>query len=133
LVLAVGSRRSQGWFYLDGGQIGEQSQRVVLVDSPIEALSKWVLEQPRVKRSLDLAVDREIPMDLLKRSAAVVLACGVDAIGEALTQQVQSQVPGMLREYPQGKGWNQDLQAMHQGDRPLKQPQRPVRRDGIER
>ncbi len=44
-VVAAGSRRSQGWFYLDrDNPMGAKPQRVVLVESPIEALSKWVLE-----------------------------------------------------------------------------------------
>jgi Plasmid recombination enzyme len=133
--VAEGSRRSQGWFYVEVGNADEPMQRVICVDSPIEALSKWGLEQPGQGRSLYLAANpgMQLPLDWLQRSAAVVLACGVDKPGKALVLQIQAQVPGVLQEYPQGEGWNEDLQAVLQGGGPLKQSLRPVRRDEIER
>ncbi len=110
--MAEGSRRSQGWFYLDGGRTGEQLRRVVLVDSPIEAMSKRALEQPGQGRSLFLVTKLGVlnqNQDLgqwLESIPEVVLAVRSDR----LEPQFQHKFPGMLQEQPSAESWHEDLQ-----------------------
>ncbi len=111
-AVAAGSRRSQGWFYVDGEAAGEQPRRVVLVDSPIEALSKWVLEQAGQGRSLFLVTKLGVlnqNQDLgqwLESIPEVVLAVRSDR----LEPQFQHKFPGMLQEQPSAESWHEDLQ-----------------------
>jgi Plasmid recombination enzyme len=78
-TIAAGSR-SASYFYLGSGE------QVVLVDSPVEAMSKWVLDQPEQAQGLYVSVS---PLEDLPQVGR--LAAGV-------------------RVLPQRESWNQDLQ-----------------------
>jgi hypothetical protein len=77
-TIADGSR-STSYFYLGSGE------QVVLVDSPVEAMSKWVLDQPERGQRLYVSVAELEELPLVGR-----LAAGVQVL-------------------PQGESWNQDL------------------------
>jgi hypothetical protein len=77
-TIAAGSR-SVSYFYLGSGE------QVVLVDSPVEAMSKWVLDQPERGQRLYVSVSELEDLQQVGR-----LAAGV-------------------RVGPQGESWNQDL------------------------
>jgi hypothetical protein len=94
--VAAGSR-SQAYFYLKGG---EGSEQVVLVDSPIEAMSKWVLDQPDARQRSYVSVLhwQDLPQDWLAQQEEVILALGREDLADG--EQV----------WPRGTSWNQDLQ-----------------------
>jgi hypothetical protein len=77
-TIADGSR-SESYFYL--GSAGQ----VVLVDSPVEAMSKWVLDQPERGQWLYVSVSQLEELPQVGRLAACV------------------------RVLPQGESWNQDF------------------------
>jgi hypothetical protein len=76
----VDGSRSESYFYLGSGE------SVVLVDSPVEAMSKWVLDQPERGQGLYVSVAELEDLPQVGR-----LVAGV-------------------RVLPQGESWNQDLQ-----------------------
>jgi hypothetical protein len=94
--VAEGSR-SQSYFYLKGG---EGAEEVVLVDSPIEVMSKWILDQPDTQQRSYVSVGQwqELPQDWLAQQEEVILALGREDLADG--EQV----------WPRGASWNQDLQ-----------------------
>jgi hypothetical protein len=115
--LAPGSARNQGWFWIGTGQ--GPVQRVLLVESPIDAMSLAVLD--RAQRgpegvSIYLSTDGSggVPTEALKtvlRSGGLVAAAfDADVAGETMAWRVAQQVPGIERLTPnQGKDWNEVL------------------------
>jgi hypothetical protein len=75
----VAGSQAESYFYLGSGE------QVVLVDSPVEAMSKWVLDQPERGKRLYVSVSALEALPQVGR-----LAAGV-------------------RVLPQGESWNQDL------------------------
>ena len=110
--LAKGSKRKDGWFYFERG---EQSidlvRRVVLVESPIDAMSLAVLEKTDSKKTLYLSADGAggIPTEYLKEVGEIVIAFDRDRAGQEMTERVQSQLPKAMRKIPKAIDWNQDL------------------------
>jgi hypothetical protein len=115
--LAPGSARDQGWFWIGTGQ--GPVNRVLLVESPIDAMSLAVLD--RAQRgpegvSIYLSTDGSggVPVEALKtvlRSRGLVAAAfDADVAGETMAWRVAQQVPGIERLTPnQGKDWNEVL------------------------
>ncbi|WP_052050817.1 strawberry notch C-terminal domain-containing protein [Leptolyngbya sp. KIOST-1] len=115
--LAPGSARDQGWFWIGTGQ--GPVNRVLLVESPIDAMSLAVLD--RAQRgpegvSIYLSTDGSggVPTEALKtvlRSGGLVAAAfDADVAGETMAWRVAQQVPGIERLTPnQGKDWNEVL------------------------
>ena len=82
--LAKGSRRFDGWFYFDKGeQSNDPVRRVVLVESPIDAMSLAVLERTDSKKTLYLSTDGagQIPTEYLKEVGEVAIAFDRDKAG----------------------------------------------------
>ncbi len=108
---------AQGWFYLyPKGQDEERLQRIVLVDSPTEAIAKYLLEQPQKMRSakanisarsLYLAVDQITPLlsEQLQKFSEITIACSL-ANQRELLQEVAS---SCVVEVPQTETWQGDL------------------------
>jgi Plasmid recombination enzyme/Protein of unknown function (DUF3991) len=110
--LAIGTRRSQGWFYtISRGEEEGVIERVVLVNGAIEGLSYQVLHPPTV-RTMVLAVDglEGLPWDELKRVERVAIALNRDAQGNEMAQWLKSEIPKAERLLPKSQGWNEDLQ-----------------------
>ncbi|PSR19301.1 hypothetical protein C8255_02775 [filamentous cyanobacterium CCP3] len=115
--LAPGSARDHGWFWIGTGQ--GLVNRVLLVESPIDAMSLAVLD--RAQRgpegvSIYLSTDGSggVPIEELKtvlRSGGLVaVAFDADVAGELMAWRVAQQVPGIERLTPnQGKDWNEVL------------------------
>ncbi len=121
--LAPGSARDQGWFWIGTGQ--GPVNRVLLVESPIDAMSLAVLD--RAQRgpegvSIYLSTDGSggVPTEALKmvlRSGGLVAAAfDADVAGETMAWRVAQQVPGIERLTPnQGKDWNEVLVVHPEG------------------
>ena len=114
---AVGTKRSQGSFYVDlGGQVGDEIQRLVLCKSPIDALSYLTLEQMAAKKAsikgtIYLALDstRNLPVTLLKDIPEVIAAYDKDEAGNQIAQDIQNLLPQTTIIQPIEKDWNQQL------------------------
>jgi C-terminal domain on Strawberry notch homologue/Toprim-like/P-loop containing NTP hydrolase pore-1/Protein of unknown function (DUF3991)/MutS domain I len=117
--LATGSVREQGWFWIRMGK--ESVQRVVLVESAIDALSLAVLEKQTGQphgTSVYLSTDGSgaVPVTTLQgvmaQGGQVVVAFDADKAGEKLAWRVAEAVPGVQRMVPSvGKDWNERLVA----------------------
>ena len=110
--LAKGSKRKEGWFYFTKGeQSKDPVRRVVLVESPIDAMSKAVLERTDSVKTLYLSTDGtgQIPTEYLKEVDSVVIAFDRDKAGREMAQRVQSQLPNAVRKTPKAIDWNIDL------------------------
>jgi 5S rRNA maturation endonuclease (ribonuclease M5) len=118
---------------------GEQSRdpvrRVVLVESPIDAMSLAVLERTDSVKTLYLSTDGagQIPIEYLKEVKDVVIAFDRDRAGQEMTQRIQSQLPQAVCKEPKAIDWNQELVntfdwAIKNRSQQIK-PQRGIERD----
>ncbi len=110
--LAKGSKRKEGWFYLtQGEQSSDPVRRVVLVESPIDAMSLAVLERTDSVKTLYLSTDGagQIPTEYLKEVKDVVIAYDNDTSGNLMAQRVKAQLPNAVSKTPSSIDWNQDL------------------------
>jgi ATP-dependent exoDNAse (exonuclease V) alpha subunit/5S rRNA maturation endonuclease (ribonuclease M5) len=113
--LTPGVRRNEGYFWVQSGQ-GEV-QRVLLTESPIDALSlaaldKWQCSTVYLSTDGAGAVPIEQLRQLVKRGGQVVLAFDADQAGVMLTQKVMAELPEATRLIPMcGKDWNEQLLA----------------------
>ncbi len=110
--LAPGSKRSAGWFYIrSGGSETDSIEKAVLTKSPIDALSKAVLDQPHKRRTLYLAADsaRSLPLDFLKKMPTVVAAYDNDKSGNEIARAIKQLLPQTTTVRPKAKDWNQEL------------------------
>jgi hypothetical protein len=115
--LAPGSDRESGWFWIGAGS-GEIS-RVLLTESPIDALSLATLDRSRRQTqgvTIYLSTDGAgaVPVSalqsVLERGGQVVVAFDADAAGEEMAWRVAQQLPGVSRMTPAyGKDWNERL------------------------
>ena len=116
--LAPGTKRNAGWFYLrSGGNETDPIQQVVLCKSPIDALSKAVLDSWPQKRTLYLAANsaRSLPsQEFLKEVSSVVAAYDNDAAGNTTAKAIKKLLPNCIRLRPKAKDWNEDLQSSKQ-------------------
>ncbi|HEY9796107.1 MAG TPA: hypothetical protein V6D30_10735 [Leptolyngbyaceae cyanobacterium] len=67
---------SNGFYIRSGGSETDSIEKAVLTKSPIDALSKAVLDQPHKRRTLYLAADsaRSLPLNFLLNMPTVVAA-----------------------------------------------------------
>ncbi|MTJ47002.1 plasmid recombination protein [Dolichospermum sp. UHCC 0259] len=121
---AIGTKRSDGWFYLQwGGQPTDEIQKVVLLKSPIDVLSFAMLEVERQRgvaggvpqeRIMYMAVDspRGLPMELLPDIPEVVCAYDNNAAGDEMAGAVGELLPQATRVKPQAQNWHEELLAL---------------------
>ena len=110
--LAKGSKRKEGWFYLTKGeQSSDPIRRVVLVESPIDAMSLAVLERTDSVKTLYLSTDGagQIPSEYLKEVKDVVIALDSDRSGREMAERIKSQLPQAVSKTPKAIDWNQEL------------------------
>lgn len=110
--LAKGSKRKDGWFYFERGeQSRDPVRRVVLVESPIDAMSLAVLERTNSKKTLYLSTDGAggIPIEYLKSVKDVVIAFDRDRSGQSMAERIKTQLPNAISKTPKAIDWNQDL------------------------
>ena len=110
--LAKGTKRSEGWFYFElGEQSSDSIKRVVLVESPIDAISLAVTERTDSVKTLYLSTDGagQLPIEFLKEVKFVAIAFDNDEAGEEMAQRVKLQLPEAIRKTPKSVDWNEDL------------------------
>ncbi|MGB5631949.1 MAG: toprim domain-containing protein [Waterburya sp.] len=84
---------------------------MVLVESPIDAMSVAVMERTDSKKTLYLSTDGagQLPLEFLRFVKEVAIAYDNDDAGELMAQRVKSQLPEAVRKTPKAVDWNQDL------------------------
>lgn len=106
------TKRDKGWFsfQMGGSGSGQDSvSRVVVLKSPIDALSFAVLDQHKQnKRTLYLVADsvRQLPLDYLNDKEVVV---AYDRGGDEKAKQIKQIIAHAQRQRPKGEDWNADL------------------------
>lgn len=111
-----GTKRREGWFYFHlGGQPTDAVEKLVLLKSPIDAISFAMLEYqvqgaPKT-RTLFLAVDNpnSLPVERLQNIPHVSVAFDADNAGDAAARAVKELLPQSKRLKPKAKDWNQQL------------------------
>lgn len=110
--LAKGSKRSQGWFYFEQGeQSADSIKRVVLVESPIDAMSLAVLERTDSRKTLYLSADGagDLPFEFLQQIEKIEIAFDNDDEGKRMAERIKSKLPEAVSKMPKSVDWNQDL------------------------
>lgn len=123
-----GTKRSNSWFHFHlGGQSTDAVEKVVLLKSPIDAMSFATLElqvngAPKT-RTLYMAVDNpnSLPVERLQNIPHVSVAFERDQVGEAAAREVKELLPRAKRLKPKAKDWNQQL--LDYGEQLLQQHQ----------
>jgi 5S rRNA maturation endonuclease (ribonuclease M5) len=115
--LALGSKRSAGWFHFKlGGQSGDPIQRAVLFESPIDAMSFAVLDRTDSRKTIYLSTDGagQVPLEFLQTlpASSVIVAYDNDQPGNLMAQRVMEQLPNSVRRLPKAKDWNEELKNM---------------------
>jgi hypothetical protein len=76
------------------------------VDSPIEAMSKWILDQPDARQRLYVSLGQlqTLPQDWLEKQGEVVVAFSQEVMAKVVAPEFRRHV------LPEGESWNQDVQ-----------------------
>ena len=113
--LAPGADNGVGYFQFSQGT-GKLS-RVVLTDSPIEAMSLAALEQDRSEnRTLyidinDYQVNPQL-QGLIDDGVGIEVAFGAEGASETRARQIVNSFPAVIRSKPaRGKSWNEQLRS----------------------
>lgn len=117
LGLAPGSKRSAGWFYVRYGRSEtDLIERVVLVKSPIDAISFLKLDYPPKTKTLYLTANsaRSLPLDFLKKIPTLIAAYDNDSAGDEIARQIKQLLPQATRVRPKAKDWNEELKRQQQ-------------------
>jgi hypothetical protein len=112
-----GTKRREGWFYFHlGGQPTDPAERLVLLKSPIDAVSFAMLEYQRLgdvppNRTLYMAVDnpKSLPVEQLQNIPNVQVAFDSDDAGNAAARVVKELLPQSFRIKCKASDWNQQL------------------------
>jgi hypothetical protein len=112
-----GTVRREGWFHFRlGGQPTEPVEKVVLLKSPIDAVSFAMLEYQRLgdvppNRTLYMAVDNpnSLPVEQLQNIPNLQVAFDSDDAGNAAARAVKELLPQAKRLKCKADDWNQQL------------------------
>lgn len=131
--LALGSKRSAGWFHFQqGGQSSDPIQRAVLVESPIDAMSFAVLDRTESRKTIYLSTDGAgtVPLEFLRTlpNKSVIVAYDNDQPGNLMAQRVMEQLPNSVRRLPKAIDWNQELKNMFNLELPPQRQQSDERK-----
>jgi len=112
-----GTVRREGWFHFRlGGQPTDPVEKVVLLKSPIDAVSFAMLEYQRLgdvppNRTLYMAVDnpKSLPVEQLQHIPNLQVAFDSDDSGNAAARVVKELLPQSFRIKCKADDWNQQL------------------------
>jgi hypothetical protein len=110
----LGSDMNKGRFYwLRGGLATDAVQRVVVGQTPLDALALGLLEPLPKVRTMYLAADEELPIGYLQRFSAkrVVVALNQDELGQPLAQQARQALPQVRQMQPEQMDWIRTLRV----------------------
>ncbi|HEY9799865.1 MAG TPA: MobV family relaxase [Leptolyngbyaceae cyanobacterium] len=112
-----GTKRSDSWFYFSlGGQATDKTSLVLLCSSPIEAISRAMLEyfvrgNVPPERTLYMAVDNinSLPVARLQKVPNILVTFGLDQSTNAAAQRVLELLPQSQQVLSKASDWNQQL------------------------
>ncbi|MBD2254775.1 MobV family relaxase [Nostoc parmelioides] len=112
-----GTKRSDSWFYFGlGGQATDKTDHVLLCSSPIEAISRAMLEyfvrgNVPPERTLYMAVDNinSLPVERLQKVPNILVTFGKDQSTHAAAQRVLQLLPQSQQVLSKAADWNQQL------------------------
>jgi Plasmid recombination enzyme len=110
----LGSDMSKGrFFWLRGGRATDAVQRVVVGQTPMDALALGLLGPLPKGRTMYLAADEELPIGYLQGFPAkrVVVALNQDELGQRLAQQARQALPQVRQMQPEQMDWIRALQV----------------------
>lgn len=112
-----GTKRRDSWFYFGlGGQATDKASHVLLCSSPIEAISRAMLEyfvrgNVPPERTLYMAVDNinSLPVERLQNVPNILVTFGKDQSTNAAAQRVLELLPQSQQVLSKAADWNQQL------------------------
>ena len=110
--ITKGSSKADGWFLFHSGA---NTQRIVITESPIEALSLAAMERSDHTLYLALNGNSPLPVEQLQhhidQGGEVITAFNNDAAGMNLSARVLQQIPEAITLYPESNvnDWNEQL------------------------
>jgi len=112
-----GTKRRDSWFYFGlGGQATDKASHVLLCSSPIEAVSRAMLEyfvrgNVPPERTLYMAVDNinSLPVERLQNVPHILVTFGKDQSTNAAAQRVLELLPQSQQVLSKAADWNQQL------------------------
>ncbi|MCC5667980.1 plasmid recombination protein [Nostoc sp. CHAB 5784] len=136
LGYSKGTKRRDSWFYFHlGGKANDKTSTAILCKSPIDAISRAMLEylirgDVPPERTLYMAIDdiKSLPLERLRDINNVVVAFGNDKSTDAVAQCVLELLPQSQIKKSQAHDWNQQL--LDYG-RQLRQQQQQQREDDL--
>jgi hypothetical protein len=129
----LGSDRGKGRFYcLLGGAPTDEIQRVIVAQTPMDAVAIGVMEAMPAKRTMYLSADGVLPTAFLQGFSPeqVRVAMNWDELGQRLAEEAREGLPQVREVMPEEEDWVRTLRAV-QGRSIQRQMQRG--RGGMER
>jgi hypothetical protein len=129
----LGSDRGKGRFYcLLGGVPTDEVQRVIVGQTPMDAVAIGVMEAMPEKRTMYLSADGVLPTAFLQGFSPeqVRVAMNRDELGQRLAETARVELPQVRQVMPEDEDWVRTLRAV-QGRSIQQQMQRG--RSGLER
>jgi hypothetical protein len=112
-----GTKRSDSWFYFSlGGKANDKTSTAILCKSPIEAISRAMLEylirgDVPPERTAYIAIDdiKSLPLERLQKVPNILVAFGNDKTTDAAAQRVLELLPQSQIKKSKASDWNQQL------------------------
>ncbi|MBG1269059.1 DUF3991 domain-containing protein, partial [Nostoc sp. WHI] len=112
-----GTKRRDSWFYFHlGGKANDKTSTAILCKSPIDAISRAMLEylirgDVPPERTVYMAIDdiKSLPLERLRNIPHVLVAFGNDKSADAAAQGVLELMPQSQIKKSQAHDWNQQL------------------------
>ncbi|WP_267256061.1 DUF3991 and TOPRIM domain-containing protein [Nostoc sphaeroides] len=132
LGYSKGTKRSDSWFYFSlGGKANDKTSTAILCKSPIDAISRAMLEylirgDVPPERTVYMAIDdiKTLPLERLQKVPNILVAFGNDKSADAAAQRVLELIPQSQIKKSKASDWNQQLIDYGQQLRQQQQQQR---------
>jgi hypothetical protein len=111
----LGSDRGKGRFYcLLGGELGGEVERVIVAQTPIDAVAIGVMEGMPEKRTMYLSADGVLPTEFLQSFSPeqVRVAMNRDEMGQRLAEEAREGLPQVRQVMPEEEDWVRSLRAV---------------------
>ncbi|MDZ8242163.1 MAG: MobV family relaxase [Nostoc sp. ChiQUE01a] len=117
LGYSKGTKRSDSWFYFSlGGKANDKTSTAILCKSPIDAISRAMLEylvrgDAPPERTAYIAIDdiKSLPLERLQKVPNILVAFGNDKTTDAAAQRVLELLPQSQIKKSKAHDWNQQL------------------------
>ncbi|MHC0068242.1 MobV family relaxase [Nostoc sp. UIC 10890] len=139
LGYSKGTKRSDSWFYFHlGGKANDKTSTAILCKSPIDAISRAMLEylirgDVPPERTVYMAIDdiKSLPLERLQKVPNILVAFGNDKSADAAAQRVLELMPQSQIKKSKASDWNQQLLDYGRQLRQQQQQQRQQQDDEL--